>query len=234
MRKVFIIGSCVSRDVFNVENNKLEVVSYNARSSFARIGNSQVVSNHFYSGIQNLPSAFQRRMVLNDFNNQLISRVNTTEKDIILVDFIDERFHLVQLGDAIVTRSKEFTLTNINPDRLINTYSQEYLALWKAGIDFFLKNIANNQLIVIPKVFWSNKIIGQEQFSERVLQDIDKQNEKLITMYDYLEKKSLNNLKLLEINEDLLRVDSKHRWGLSPYHYSDEYSEYVNSLLSEI
>lgn len=231
MKNIFIIGSCVSRDTFNIENDDFKIVSYNARSSFARQANAKPVSDQYYKLLDNIQSAFQRRMVENDFNNKLPNLVKSIKHDFILIDLIDERFHLAQLDKAIVTRSKEFTLSNIKPDRLINTFSDEYMELWCEGISNFFDNVKNESIFVLPKVYWSTEILGDQKFNDVLLLDIAKQNEKLTLMYKYLDALKINNMHYIDIDTTLLRADPNHRWGLSPFHYGEAYYKFILDYL---
>lgn len=107
MKKVFILGSCVSRDAFALEESKEQysVVNYIARTSFASSFHSQKTINVDTSTI---PSIFQKRMVENDLFKLTENAIKNTEFDILLVDLIDERFRLFISEDGeIFTISSE-------------------------------------------------------------------------------------------------------------------------------
>ena len=63
--KVFVIGSCVTRDAFNFNTNH-ELVDYIARTSFASQSKKSWVDNGI---LDNIESSFQRRMVEHDMRN---------------------------------------------------------------------------------------------------------------------------------------------------------------------
>lgn len=161
--KVKIYGSCVSRDAieFDFENN-FELISCFARSSMATLHSANIgrrVSKDNYKCLSNIDSKYQRRMVEYDFNNKVIESVISEDYDILLIDLIDERFHLAEVNSKFITRSSEFLRSGIRPQRLVDTFSNEYLELWYKGVDNLLKSIDNTvglNKIKLSKVFWTD------------------------------------------------------------------------------
>lgn len=75
----------------------------------------------------NIESKFQRRMVESDFNNQILEAAGKGDYDLLLIDFLVDRFHLAEIDGKLVTRSVEFVRSSIKPTRLINTFLDQYL-----------------------------------------------------------------------------------------------------------
>lgn len=114
------------------------------------------ISKKHYDSLLNIESKFQRRMVESGFNNQILESAGKDDYDLLLIDFLVDRFHLAEIDGKLVTRSVEFVRSGIKPNRLINTFSDQYLTLWREGINNLLSVIdAKSDLdkIKINKVY---------------------------------------------------------------------------------
>lgn len=231
-KNIIVYGGCVSRDIFNfdtVNEPCIKLSSYYARSSLATLGLNNTVKNipkKYYDSLLNIESKFQRRMVESDFNNQILESAGKGGYDLLLIDFLVDRFHLAEIDGKLVTRSVEFVRSGIKPNRIINTFSDQYLMLWRKGIDNLLSVIdarADLDKVRINKVYWSD-IATEEQDTIKLNEkwDIEKNNAKLDAMYEYVEK-ILPSSSIIEVDKSLLIADSNHKWGLSPFHYTDDY-----------
>ena len=228
--RIKVYGGCVSRDIFNFDDaNTMQLVGYHARSSLATIGSSNVakrIPKKYYDSLSNIESKFQRRMVESDFNNEVIKSTAINDYDFLLIDFLVDRLHLAEIDGKLVTRSVEFLRSGIKPDRVINTFSDQYFTLWKKGVDNLFNTVNNTvglEAIKINKVYWTNVANNPQDsivLSEKW--DIEKNNAKLDAMYEYVEK-ILPSSSIIEIDKGLLVADSDHKWGLSPFHFTDDY-----------
>lgn len=232
MDNVLILGSCVSRDVFNFNDKYFHIVAYHARSSLATLANSTSLINHsFKLNISNIASSFQRKMVEGDFSMSVLTSLKTISFDKLLIDFIDERFHLAILNENqdVVTRSNEFLKTKIKPIGIIDKYSDLYFEKWCKGLDCLcdiLKTTKQLDKVRVQKAFWTNQLDNGKKLSDYEDQIIKKENDKLNKMYNYLESKIHKN-QFIEIPNELIIINSLHKWGLSPFHYIDDYYLYV-------
>lgn len=156
--KISILGSCVSRDLFNDESNEFEVVNYSARTSMGSLFALPFESD-FWS--EKIKSKFQKRMVNSDFKKTSAQNFLNKEADIYLIDLIDERFHLVEPSKGVrFTLSAE--LNEVMEDdylkfRIIRQSSDEYMKLWKEGWYKLVEelNLRNNlEKVLIHKVLW--------------------------------------------------------------------------------
>lgn len=225
-----IYGGCVSRDILNFDEAELiKLVSYNARSSLATLGSNNAaknISKKHYDSLLNIESKFQRRMVESDFNNQILESAGKGDYDLLLIDFLVDRFHLAEIEGKLVTRSVEFLRSGIKPDRVVNTFSDQYLKLWKEGVDNLFNTVNNTvglEAIRINKVYWTSVATNpQDSMMLNEKWDIEKNNAKLDVMYEYVEN-ILPPSSIIEVDKSLLIADSNHKWGLSPFHYTDDY-----------
>ncbi len=231
-KNIIVYGGCVSRDILNfdaVDEPYINLLSYYARSSLATLGTSNAtknISKKYYDSLLNIESSFQRRMVESDFNNQILEAAGKGGYDLLLIDFLVDRLHLAEIDGKLVTRSVEFVRSGIKPDKLINTFSDLYLTLWREGVDNLLSVIdatVGLDKVKINKVYWSD-IATDEQDSIKLNEkwQIERNNAKLNAMYEYVES-ILPSSSIIEVDKSLFIADSNHKWGLSPFHYTEEY-----------
>lgn len=239
--KVRIYGSCVSRDILSFnDTDKLDLLSYNARSSIATLNKKNIqsdIGHSYFEALNKIESKFQKRMVEYDFKNKVLDIVNINNYDLLLIDLIDERFHLAQVSNKLVTRSNEFLKSGIQPDKIMNTFSPEYMELWQTGVDNFI-NVINETIgldkLKINKVYWASSASNPKDTDTLNSKwQVERHNQKLSDMYEHLEKK-LPKSSIIEVDPSLLVANSNHKWGLSPFHYIDEYYEEMGKALIEV
>jgi len=227
--KVFILGSCVSRNTFAVDDHQdFEIVAYAARTSLA----SQITPPYVDEKIVgNIKSSFQKRMVLADMEKTVFKDVTEKDHDILLMDLIDERHDLSIYGESIHTRCSEYMsgLYEPNPYQIIGKYSADKLARWKNGFDTLLALLHKNnavQKLVINKAYLTDKPNAPPPriYSASALQYIERSNEFLNLMYDYILQK-IPEANFIEYNDEELVSDVSHRWGYAAFHYVRAFEE---------
>lgn len=239
--KYLILGSCVTRDAFqNSDAFDVELFGYHARSSFATLSNDNLlkkVTQENISLLEGISSPFRKRMVKNDFNNTVLKVVSEEGFDKVIIDLIDERFHLAAIDNKFVTRSTEFLASAIKVKSSINTFSDRYFELWCQGFDNFIKTYKNNHRLedlIVNQVYWAthtsdDKLLDQDKFPKDLTSE---HNLKLDRMYSYMNK-IIPSENFLKFSDDLLKVDQNHKWGISPFHYIDQYYDTMLSMLKD-
>jgi hypothetical protein len=206
-------------------------VDYYARTSIPSLVSSPF---QFDADDINLKSDFQRRMVTRDMNKSLWDTVKGDDFDLLLIDLIDERFNLLRSGNSVICKSPELInsgFLNKNNSMFIEIPRLEYkLKMWKKDCNEFIMKLTSlipaNRIVVI-KALWAQHFLDEGGsvilFDETTKFDsnrIDLWNETLSTYYDYLVKM------LRETNTiaPTTAVASKnHIWGLSPFHYTEDW-----------
>lgn len=103
---ISIYGSCASRDVFSLTQDKhFELKAYIARQSII-----SAVAPRIPEGALSLhnPSSFRQRAVECDLQKTAFEMLRQSKSDYLLIDLIDERFPLLPLFGSYVTASNEF------------------------------------------------------------------------------------------------------------------------------
>lgn len=227
MPKIFIVGSCVTRDILDLAPEKnLELVDYFARSSFASLAGG--VHDDAVS-LEKLSSPFQRRVLSRDHDKSLLSAISKAEFDIIAVDFIDERFKLLKTqtgGIATLSNEYEGCRTSFDGEVIIDSGAQEKQELWIKGWNTFvqvLRETGKLNKLVVNEVYWD----VEYPLERPGIDFINKMNRELDWYYQKVAG-SLKNVTWLSHQKSHLAADLNHRWKPAPYHYVPSY--YENSM----
>jgi len=229
-----IFGSCVSRDIFNIPNDFI-LTKYYARSSFASIFQAPFLN---LSITDNLKSDFQKNIVKADMSKEILIEFDKGDFDILLLDFIDERFNLFSIDNTVFTLSNEAISTSIEqkyPNHtLIKSGNGEFMKLWQEGWDEFVSTMKKSgQLhkVILNKVYWSKETLSGEDYAATYTNEkIDYMNSYLDRLYVIAEKSILPE-NIMSFKKDLMLGADKHQWGKSPFHYIDDYYQYALKFL---
>lgn len=229
---ILIFGSCVSRDIFNFQINDFEVAGYFARSSFASAFDSLPV-NDIYT--KNLESEFQKKVVSADLDKNLKQCLRSTEYDLLLIDFIDERFNIFIFDQGgVCTVSSELISAGLDVrkevGRLVQSGSDEFFERWENGWVRFLSIVDAlqcRQKIRINKVLWATTTSAGREFETYSCDYILTSNHFLERLYNRVAK-DLEPWQFIDAKPIHLLAAEAHRWGVSPFHYIDAY--YIHAL----
>ena len=236
-KKIVIFGSCVSRDIFNLpQANHWEIVNYFARTSFTSIY-SPIVRAEI--NLEAIDSEFQKRIVGYDIHKDFSEKIGLVDFDILLLDFIDERFDIFQFSDdSICVLSNELMASGFNhkehDGKLIKSGTQLFFDLWKKGWDDFIAQMSILGLlhkVRLHQTYWASEDDKGEKFGSSMPQEyIQKNNLFLKKLYKYAQK-SLEEKQILSCTYGNTVSASTHQWGRSPFHFPDAYYSKRLSLL---
>ena len=245
-KRVFILGSCVSRDMIQYFPGEFAFTDYFARTSIASIGLPAVVDREARAAIASLSSAFQRRMLDNDFDKTTLRRIAGAEHDILLLDLIDERFSLVRakgagLSRLVPSRRSWFTFSDelknggFQPGnrQVLAPDADEFLPLWTAGFEKLLASVDRDK-VVLNRTFWAERFVdgtepAKREWIEKNKGWIRRNNALLQRLYDTIEARW--SLKTIHYAPELLVADPGHRWGTAPYHYATPFYRHTADAL---
>jgi len=237
-KRLFVLGSCVSRDMVSRFPGEFDLVAYIARTSMASIGLHPVADAQARAAVERLASAFQRRMLLNDLDKTTVAQIASTEHDILMLDFIDERFSLVRaegnwLSRLFPSRRSWFTFSSelknggfepgeretLAPD------DEAFLPLWIAGIERLLASVDRDK-VVLNRTFWAERFVegsdpAKVEWIARNAGWIRRNNALLQRLYDAVEARW--SLKTIHYPQESLVADPDHEWGTAPYHYAEPF-----------
>ncbi|WP_201548733.1 DUF6270 domain-containing protein [Psychrobacter sp. Pi2-1] len=241
-RSFYIYGSCVSRDGFSsIDKRELNPVGYTARYSLARLIYPKVHNNY---DLSLLKSQFQKRILKRELLNSLFDDISQADPDFIILDFIDDRFGLIEIEEGIfVTNSFELRKSKAcNPESsLVTAKNDEFFSVWKLGVDKFLDFVKEKDLldkVIVNAVFWANiyedgaEIKNYPSIHHDSQEYIKSFNDLLTRQYDYLATKLKPN-QFIYYPEELILANANHKWGKSPFHYSDKLYKFFLKKIDE-
>lgn len=236
--QVNIFGSCVTRDILEYDKKNFVVGEYIARESIISF-----LSNPFFFHAEDiqLSSTFQRKQLLQDLEKSGLKNLKSNPGDLLVIDFIEERFDIGKVDGAYITISNEWNQSNLNNLFSVKQYSKK---LWHGKVYFrftnlkkfihaFAKNLLSiykEEQIVIHEVYFADTYINENgishNFSKNVIYYNKKVNQILRYMYVCL-KTELPKAYILNIS-DKYAANENHKWGLAPMHFQEEY--YKNAV----
>lgn len=231
---IFILGSCVTRDIFRVVA-KGTVVDYYASTSLVSLMSKPLSIQKI-----NLKSEFQKKIVRRDFEKDFFEILNKTKFDVLIIDLIDERFGLLKYADSYVTRSTEFVNAGLDKAysfQTLNRYSDDVDKLWKSAAGQFvnrLQSLIPPAKIILHEAYWADKYKDHNEikpFEDDKQRQVMRHNAILSKYYHYIRKL----LPVKTIRAETATADAQHLWGLTPFHYTNEYYfEVFNQLQQHV
>lgn len=223
--RILIHGSCVSNDIFSFVKHEHKIAAYVPRLSMAAAFGKTAPDELIDAVKKNIDSLTHRYWVLNDLEKRLGKILATTAYDIILLDFIDERFKLAALDNgSIITITNEFRRAGIDESGFdtIKSTSNRHYELWKAGLASFA-NLVDRKKVFINKVYWSTDSNDGSKFDDRY---ISANNHFLERLYRHAADR--HGFNFIEHDQSVFMSDAAHKWGKSPWHFIPPY--YVSAM----
>lgn len=241
MNKVGILGSCVTRDVFQYLKG-YEVSFYIARGSLASIYAPAwtVEASPEQLKVEG-KGDFENRMLRYDLNKEAVNIIRDGVDYPLFIDFIDERFDLIIRGESIITRSNFLMLTDygktLNQGRLLRRDTEESKQLWKNAALQFLDDLQGRP-IILHRAFWAEAYLNDDtgevcRFRESDLNIVLQQNEVLKFYYDFIVD-NYQNTEVVEPDPKLVFSNFAHRWGRDFFHFSDAYYKDIAVRVEEV
>lgn len=228
--RIFVLGSCVSRDAFEVNDRNQLLSGYRARTSFATLFDPPMAIDE--EQLSANPSAFQRRMVRSDMLKDSFTLASETIGDTVLVDFIDERFDLIKLGDTRISLSPELKKTafHFSAGQRVLNHDSEYFEAFRTNWLHLVENLPHKQ-VVVNGVYWSKINDSGDGLPNQ--DRIEVENYKLFKLYEIIES-STPEVTFIKYNKNDLVADHSHKWGQSPFHYVPSFYEAQNRYLDQV
>lgn len=237
MSRVAIVGSCITRDLWPVRGDGAADLLYVSRTSLASLFAPPVAGFRPPAERPEALGRHQQLAVADDLAKTALGRLVAFRPTHLILDFIDERFDLMAVGESIVTRSWELEASGYLDDpafagaRTIPRLSVEAEGLWAAGAAEFAALIRATPLaetaLVLHAAQWattSRPAAGETGGDLLTLaggaDHVARQND-LLARY---ERRIAAALPMVRVEAPAARIaDEGHRWGFSPFHYVPEY-----------
>lgn len=235
---VTVYGSCVARDAVDLAGgDRFPVDDYIARQSLISMGHD--AGAHFPQDAE-ISSAFQRRMMRADFAGDLEHRLVAVKDstDVLLWDLADER-HGVHVFDdgSVATRSVDVVnvpeaLAVVDAARHIPFGTDEHFALWAPRAERLRDHLVEIGLFertVVLQVPWALVTADGRPTPWSMGTKARDANEAYRRYYEHLRDLGFRMLELQPLG---VLADPEHRWGLAPFHYTqDVYDTIIDRVL---
>ena len=238
--RVFIYGSCVSRDTFeHLDPEQFELVEYVARQSALSATTRPVEM----LAPPTLESRFQQRMVTGDFQSSLrpLLAQHANEIDVLLLDLTDERLGVYLLPDGtVVTRSVELIESGAEQTlpqgaQHVAFGTQQHYEYWSGAIRALGETIRQT----VPRAAVALLDIPWAEWSESGQQTPDSfgvgaaQANPVFRSYVEVATQALG-AHLISIDPANVMSGPHHPWGDAPFHYAETvYLEVARRLTGE-
>ena len=219
--KFGIWGSCVTRDIFSELNLDEYVGDYRARTSLHSFFEDSIREDQM-PNLDVITSPFQRRMVEADFRKK---DLNLHKCEYLIIDFIDERFDIVNFENSKVTLSNELSkvIDQIgNVEVSFKRGSVEDLSHWRMSCEKFSKRFVGVKTILHSSRFATHKLVNGS------LEVNDKQNmilkmNELLLKYEQIFIEEVSPVLIMKVIQDKIVSNVNHKWGAAPFHYIRPY-----------
>lgn len=239
--RVTVYGSCVARDTVDLAgSDRFDVIAYIARQSL--LSADQDATVRFPDDAQ-IDSAFQRRMMTGDFAGDLDARLTEAadETDVLLWDLADER-HGVHVFDdgGVVTRSIDLVrvpevLSAVQGARHVPFGADEHFELWAPRAEQLRDKLVELELFeksLVLQVPWALVTVDGRRTPQSMGTTAMEANEAYRRYYAHLAELGF---RILELQPLGVLADPEHRWGMAPFHYTqDVYEEIVARVLADV
>jgi hypothetical protein len=235
--RVFIYGSCVSRDTFeHLDPEQFELVEYVARQSVLSATTRPVES----VAPPVLESRFQQRMVTGDFQSSLrpLLAQHAADVDVLLIDLTDERLGVYLLPDGtVVTRSVELIESGAEQSlpqgaQHVAFGTQQHFEYWSGAIRALgdsIRQAAPRAAVALLDIPWA-------EWSESGQQTPDSfgvgaaQANPVFRSYVEVAVQALG-AHVISLEPAEVMSGPHHPWGDAPFHYAEKvYLDVVRRL----
>lgn len=244
MSRIAIVGSCITRDLWPVRGDALADVLYVSRTSLPSLFAPAV------RGFRPAPRPpgglrqHQHRALVADLEKTALARLVAFRPSHLIFDFIDERFDLLAVGEALVADSWELEASGylrqraFRAARRVPRLSAACAQLWDQAAGEFAALVRATPLrdavLILHSARWAERsrapggrthpICDVEILPGQPAQ-IGAHNA-LLARYEARFTAVMPPLARLDASEHRL-ADEAHQWGLSPFHYVPAYYESI-------
>lgn len=229
--QVFVYGSCVTRDALNYDGAP-KLGAYFSRTPIISAFGRRPASLPADMDVEQVPSAFQRRMVVNDAEKRLIPALKSLdETGIVILDLVNERIPVARIGSGFLACSSEAVRAGLHPGRhtRLTIGGPKFMDHWIPAAERLVQSLSGRR-VILNKAFGAYR--DESGRDIRSLFPVEFHNKCLGPMYEILEDRL--DCEVIEYPTELLIANTQHRWGLTPFHYTDPLYDHFIRTFDEI
>ncbi|PKR82505.1 DUF6270 domain-containing protein [Heyndrickxia camelliae] len=255
MKKIAVLGSCVSRDSFNSKfipdyKNYYSCVVHQNQTSMISLLSDPIPFEE--SLIDNL-SPFDTKHFKSELSKSFFSEMELHQPDYLIMDFYGDLYYGVQrIGNSYITNKKWlfqqtslYKYLDIQEEFLIFFDQKEwYMELWKQGVKklfTFLREKVPNCKVIINKARFIDEYLEKDTGKMKVISSSKKHRYINVPIYNQwwngLESHIIKNydVRVLDYGNEHYYSIEDHPWGMFYVHYNMEfYKDFTRKLLGII
>ncbi|MCA3716040.1 DUF6270 domain-containing protein [Phenylobacterium sp.] len=241
--RVAILGSCVTRDLWRMAGAPADDLLYISRtrlpSLFAVRPEGLVLPEGPAPGLRPNPAQALRT----DLSKTGLAKLAGFRPDLVILDFIDERFDLLVGAGGVVTASWELetsgwdALPPLLTLRRLDALGDADATLWRRSLDALATLFAPGGALsgarpVLHEAVWAPALRTPAGRTEPLAPDLEitpgrrasraAHNARLARMHAAA-RGAMPGLTVVKAPESLIFSDPDHVWGQSPFHYVPDY-----------
>ena len=241
--RVAIIGSCVSRDLWRMAGAPADELLYICRTRLPSLFGARPAGLILPEGAAPNLRPNPARALRTDLSKTGLDEIIRFRPDIVLLDFIDERFDLLVGDGAVVTASWELetsgwdALPPLMPLRRLDALGDADATLWRRSLDALATLFTPGAPLsgarpVLHAAAWAGALRDASGRTEALEPDLEitpgrrasraAHNARLARMHA-LTRAAIPGLEVVKAPDSLVFSDPDHVWGLSPFHYVGDY-----------
>lgn len=242
LSKVAIIGSCITRDLWPILGLEVSDLLYISRTSLPSLFSAPVGSVEILAEPPEPLRPNQHKAMVADLTKNALAALVIHQPTHIIFDFIDERFDLLAAGDGLATHSWELEVSGylaqpaLANRRAVPRLSRACDLLWHDALGELAQFLAATPLagaqLILHEAQWADSYRGPngrpiklpdalELMADRTVSRA--RHNVLLGRYQAAFRAGLPQAAQVTAREALRLADPDHRWGLSPFHYVEDY-----------
>lgn len=247
MSRIAIIGSCITRDLWPVRGDTPELL-YISRTSLPSLFARPVKGLRPADPPPGRLGRYQHRAMVADLQKTALAALIGFRPTHLIFDFIDERFDLFTVRDALATHSWELEVSGylkgkpFQGRRTIPRLSGACERLWRDGAAQMAAFVRATPLasakLVLHSARWAEHVgedarpLPTPEILPRRPESIAAHN-RLLADYEAEFTALMPPMSRIEAPEHRV-ADEAHRWGLSPFHYVPAYYDEIMRQLEAL
>ncbi|MDQ1293841.1 MAG: hypothetical protein QG608_1722 [Actinomycetota bacterium] len=238
--RIYIWGSCVTRDSLEAREHSLDLIRYTARTSWISQASTPWPPE---PDLGDTLSQFGRRLVLEDLHKKVVDQIIEAAPDVVVLDLIDDRFSLFRRGTSWLTYSDYCQASPFGKDvRAEHDQASRFLEPGRARLfETAVRAIAPRLMALAPRTKfvlheapYAVKVTSGSGFPKARVKESLASNALQTQLFDILAAAFGPRLERLTPPEELVRGDPNQRWGLAPFHYVSEYYQWFLDSLEAV
>jgi hypothetical protein len=240
--RVAVIGSCITRDVWPIVGEAApQDLLYVSRTSLASLFAAPLRDVSLSEDLPPELAAFPHRSMVADLHKTALAALVEYRPTHVIFDFIDERLDLLAAQGTIVTHSWELDVSGylgqpaFEGSRDIPRTHAAADVIWRQGLDqmaaFLRMTPLASAVPILHEAQWATHYLD-ETGEAQAFGDVEIFTGKPASISDYNTVLARHQTAFAAAVPHAVRIsappalhlaDSRHRWGLSPFHYVEAY-----------